>query len=215
MASHPQTNKQAETSNRQLKSILNKTIEKGGKYWSKKLDGALWVYRTAFKTHIGMTRYQFIYGKAFHLAVELEHKAYWAINEMNLDLDAVVVKRRIQISELEEMRLKAYENASIYKERIKRWYDKILKKKQFKEGDKVLLYNSRFKTFGKGKLQSKWDGPYVVHSVLSNGTVTIMDIKGDQFMVNGQRLKVYYEPDVVPLHHIDVFTMEEGPERPA
>jgi hypothetical protein len=64
-------------------------------------------------------------------------------------------------------------------------------------------------------LQSKWDGPYVVHSVLSNGAVTIMDIKGDQFMVNGQRPKVYYEPDVVPLHHVDVFTMEEEPERPA
>jgi hypothetical protein len=59
------------------------------------------------------------------------------------------------------------------------------------------------------------DGPYVVHSVLSNGTVTIMDVKGDQFMVNGQWLKVYYEPDVVPLHQIDVFTMEEQPERPA
>jgi hypothetical protein len=113
------------------------------------------------------------------------------------------------------MRLKAYENASIYKERIKRWYDKRLKKKGFKEGDKVLLYNSRFKTFRKGKLQCKWDGPYVVHSVLSNGAVTIMDVKGDQFMLNGQRLKVYYEPDVVPLHHINVFTMEEEPERPA
>jgi hypothetical protein len=108
------------------------------------------------------------------------------------------------------MRLKAYENASIYKERIKRWYAKRLKKKEL-----VLLYNSRFKTFGKGKLQSKWDGPYVVHSVLSNRAVTIMDLKGDQFMVNGQRLKVYYKPDVVPLHHIDVFTMEEEPKRPA
>jgi hypothetical protein len=100
------------------------------------------------------------------------------------------------------MRLKAYENVSIYKVRIKRWYDKILKKKEFK-------------TLRKGKLQSKWDGPYVVHSVLSNGAVTIMDIKSDQFMVNSQRLKVYYEPDVVPLHHVDVFTMEEEPERPA
>jgi transposase InsO family protein len=118
-AYHPQTNGQAETSNRQLKSILNKTIEKGGKDWSKKLDGALWAYRTAFKTPIGMTHYQFVYGKACHLPVELEHKAYWAIKKMNLDLDAAVVKRRIQISELEEMRLKAYENASIYKERIK------------------------------------------------------------------------------------------------
>jgi hypothetical protein len=113
------------------------------------------------------------------------------------------------------LRLKAYENASIYKERIKRLYDKRLRKKEFEEGDKVLLNNSRFKTFGKGKLQSKWDGPYVVHSVLSNGAVTIMDIKGAEFRVNGQRLKIYYEPDVVPLHHVDVFTMEEEPERPA
>jgi transposase InsO family protein len=132
-AYHPQTNGQAETSNRQLKSILNKTIEKGGKDWSKKLDGALWAYRTAFKTPIGMTPYQFVYGKACHLTVELEHKAYWAIKEMNLDLDAVVVKRIIQISELEEMRLKAYKNASIYKERIKRWYDKRLKIKSLKK----------------------------------------------------------------------------------
>jgi transposase InsO family protein len=117
---HPQTNGQAETSNMQLKSILNMTIENGGKDWSKKLDGALWAYRMVFKTLIGMTPYQFVYGKACHLPVEIEHKAYWAIKEMNLDLDAAVVKRRIQISELEEMRLKAYENASIYKERIKR-----------------------------------------------------------------------------------------------
>jgi hypothetical protein len=113
------------------------------------------------------------------------------------------------------MRLKAYENASIYKEKIKRWYNKRLKKKEFKLGDKVLLYNSRFKTFGKRKLQSKWDEPYVVHSVLSNRVVTIKDVKGDQFIVNGQRLKVYFEPNVVPLHHVDVFTMEEEPERPA
>jgi transposase InsO family protein len=127
-AYHPQTN----GSNRQFKSILNKTIEKGGREWSKKLDRALWAYRTAFKTPIGMTPYQFVYGKAYHLLVELEHKAYWAIKEMNLDLDVAMVKRRIQISELEEMRLKAYENATIHKERIKRWYDKRLKKKEFK-----------------------------------------------------------------------------------
>jgi transposase InsO family protein len=60
---HPQTNGQAETSNRQLKSILNKTIEKGGKDWTKKLDGALWAYRTTFKTPIVMTLINLSMGK--------------------------------------------------------------------------------------------------------------------------------------------------------
>jgi transposase InsO family protein len=64
IAYHPQTNGQAETLNRQLKSILDKIIEKGGKDWSKKLDRTLWAYRTMFKTPIGMIPYQFVYGKA-------------------------------------------------------------------------------------------------------------------------------------------------------
>jgi hypothetical protein len=187
----------------------------GGKDWSKKLDGALWAYRTAHKTPIGMTPYQFVYGKSCHLYLELEHKAYWAIKEMNLGVDAARIKRRIQISELEEMRLKAYESATIYKERMKRWYDKRLQPKEFKEGDKVLLFNSKFKIFGKGKLKRKWDGPYVVHSVSPSGAVTIMDIKVDQYVVNGQRLKVFLEPYVVPIDYIDIYTMEDEPERQA
>jgi transposase InsO family protein len=55
VAYHPQTNGQEETSNRQVKSILSKTIEKGGKHWSKKLDGALWAYRMTFKTPITLS----------------------------------------------------------------------------------------------------------------------------------------------------------------
>jgi len=96
---------------------------------------------------------------------------------------------------------------------VKRWFDKRLQKKEFKEGDKVLLYNSRFKLFGKGKLQSKWDGPYVVHDVSPTGAVAIMDFEGNRFMVNGQRLKVFLEEDKVEVNYVEIYGFKEVRKR--
>ena len=155
-----------------------------------------------------MTPYQLVYRKTCHLPVEMEHKAYWAIKELNLDLDAALVKTRIQLSTLDEAKLQAYHNATIYKERVKRQLDKRILK-EFKKGDKVLLFNSRFKLFGKGKLQSKWDGPYIVHDVSVTGAVTTMDLEGNKFMVNGQRLKVFLEGDKFEVNYIDTYEFKE------
>ncbi|GKD29634.1 reverse transcriptase domain-containing protein, partial [Tanacetum coccineum] len=77
-AYHPQTCGQVEVSNRGLKRILKRTIGKNCASWSDKLDDALWAFRTAYKTPIGCTPYKLVYGKACHLPIELEHKAYWA-----------------------------------------------------------------------------------------------------------------------------------------
>jgi len=66
-----------------------------------------------------MTPFKLIYGKSCHLPVELEHKAYWAIRNLNLDPHLAGEKRKLQLSELEELRIDAYENARIYKERTK------------------------------------------------------------------------------------------------
>ncbi|GJT33529.1 reverse transcriptase domain-containing protein [Tanacetum coccineum] len=84
-AYHHTNSGQWEVSNRGLKRILERTIGENRASWSDKLDDALWAFRTAYKTPIGCTPYKLVYGKACHLPIELEHKAYWALKQANFD----------------------------------------------------------------------------------------------------------------------------------
>nr|GEV19494.1 reverse transcriptase domain-containing protein [Tanacetum cinerariifolium] len=86
IAYHPQIIGQVEVSNRGLKRILERTIGENRASWSDKLGDVLWAFRTAYKTPIGCTPYKLVYGKACHLPIELEHKAYWAQKQANFYL---------------------------------------------------------------------------------------------------------------------------------
>ncbi|GKB45861.1 reverse transcriptase domain-containing protein [Tanacetum coccineum] len=197
-AYHPQTSGQVEVSNRGLKRILERTVGENRASWSDKLDDALWAFRTAYKTPIGCTPYKLVYGKACHLPIELEHKAYWALKHTNFDIKTAGDHRKVQLNELNELRDEAYENSLIYKEKTKRIHDSKIKNRVFNVGDRVLLFNSRLKIFS-GKLKTRWSGPFTVTQVFPYGTIELSQNSGPNFKVNGHRLKHYFGGDVPQL----------------
>nr|GEU40877.1 reverse transcriptase domain-containing protein [Tanacetum cinerariifolium] len=192
-----------EVSNRGLKRILKRTVGENRASWSDKLDDALWAFRTAYKTPIGCTPYKLVYGKACHIPIELEHKAYWALKHANFDLKTAGDHRKVQLNELRDQ---AYENSLIYKEKTKRLHDSKIKDRVFNIGDRVLLFNLRLKIFS-GKLKSRWSGPFTISHVFPYGTVELSQPDGPNFKVNGHRVKHYYREDVpkMVVPHLQTF----------
>ncbi|GKE01265.1 reverse transcriptase domain-containing protein, partial [Tanacetum coccineum] len=196
MAYHPQSNGQTKVTNRAIKRIIERSVGYNPKGWSEKRNDALWAFRTAYKKSTGCTPFRLVYGKAFHLPVEIKHKAHWALKQCNMDLTLTSESHLMQLNELAKLRYGAYENTRIYKEWTKKWHDSRLRgDKDFKVGDKVLLYNSRLKMYP-GKLKSKWSGPNIVKTVYPHGAIEITDGDGFSLKVNVQRLKKYYEGNI-------------------
>nr|GEZ29093.1 reverse transcriptase domain-containing protein [Tanacetum cinerariifolium] len=193
-AYHPQTSGQVEVTNRGLKRILERTVGENRTSWSDNLEDALWAFRTAFKTSIGCTPYRLVYGKACHLPLELEHKAYWALKHTNFDLKTTVDHQKLQLNELSELRDQAYENSLIYKERTKKLHGDKIKNRIFNVGDQVLLFNSRLKIFS-GKLKSRWSGPFTISEIYPYGTAKLIHPDGCNFKVNCHHLKHYHRGD--------------------
>nr|GFB06711.1 reverse transcriptase domain-containing protein [Tanacetum cinerariifolium] len=185
------TSGQVEVTNHGLKRILERTVGENRALWSDKLEDALLAFRTAYKTSIGCTPYRLVYGKACHLPYEIEHKAYWALN--NFDLKTAGDHRKLQLNELSELRDQAYENSLMYKERTKKLHDDKIKNRIFNVGDQ-------------GKLKSRWSGPFTIAEIYPYGTAKLIHPDGCNFKVNCHRLKHYHGGDLPPLEIPNVTT---------
>ncbi|GJS74111.1 reverse transcriptase domain-containing protein [Tanacetum coccineum] len=126
----------------------------------------------AFRTTLKCTPYKLVYGKACHLPIELEHKAYWALKYCNLDLKSSGDHQKVKMNDLNELRDQAYENSLIYKEKMKKIHDSKIKNNVFNIGHRVLPFNSRLKIFS-GKLKIRWTRPLIVTKVFPYGTIEL------------------------------------------
>ena len=147
------------------------------------------------KNPMGMSPYKMVYGNACYLPLELEHKAYWAVKELNRDFKLAGKKRLLDLSSLDEWRSEAYENAKLFKQKIKKWHGRRILKREFHVGEKVLLYNYRLRFFA-GKILSKWEGPFFIVEVYRSGAIKIASLSDNTTqVVNDQRLKHYISRD--------------------
>ena len=126
--------------------------------------------------------------------VEVEYKAWWAIKKLNIDLSRADMKRFLNLNEMEELRNDTYNNSNTTKQRLKKWHDQLVSRKEFQKRQRVLLYDSKLHIFS-GKLKSRWIGPFTIQQVHSNGVVELLNSNSiGSFNVNGHRLKPFLEP---------------------
>jgi hypothetical protein len=129
------------------------------------------------------------------LAFRIRTQSFFEVKELNRDFKLAGKKRFLDLNSLDEWRNEAYENARLFKEKVKQWHDRRILKREFHIGEKVLFYKSCLRFFA-GKLLLKWEGPFIIEEVYSSGAIKIASLKDNTTqVVNGQRHKHYISGD--------------------
>ncbi|KAI3453509.1 hypothetical protein Pfo_010172 [Paulownia fortunei] len=168
----------AEAFNKTLCTLLKKVIAKSKRDWHERIGEALWAYKTTFRMPTQATPYVLVYGV-----------------EAIVPLKQQIPLLRTALEALDEKRLEAQQRLECYQARLSRAFNKKVQSRSFQVGDLVLTVRRPIITTHRtgNKFTSKWDGPYVVKEVYTNGTYKLVAEDGLRIdLINGKFLKRYY-----------------------
>ena len=191
---YPQCNGLVEKVNGIICKILTKQVHARRQDWDKHLNGALWAYRTSFKTTLGYTPFHLVYGKEALLPIEVKLTSLRILGSQVGSQKEKVHQRIMDLERLQLDREEAINHYSQEAEKRREKFNKKLASKNINKGSLVLRYDNRFDTRKDGKFLFRWEGPFLVTKKFKNGSYRLQDIDGKvhRTRTNGWRLKPYH-----------------------
>ncbi|KAM1875540.1 hypothetical protein FF1_042985 [Malus domestica] len=192
---YPQSNGQAESSNKILVNIIKKMVIESPENWHEKLGNTLWAYRTSKSAGTGTTPYALTFGQDAVLPMEINVSSVRIQNQFGLHSEEYIEAMCQGIEDLDIARIEALNQIQEGKKAVARAYNKKVKMKSFKEGDLVwktiLPLGAQLRGFG--KWSPTWEGLFTVSQVLSKGGYYLADLEGNEqkHPINVKFLKKY------------------------
>ena len=193
---NPRANGLAEAFNKTLIKLLKKIVLKNKKHWNERIPEALWAYRTTYRTPTKATPYQLVFGTEAILPLEMQIPSLRIAMQEELTTEQNAALRLEELENLDDKRLKAYQNLELYRAKMSKSYNKLVRPRTFVPGElvMVLIRHKIMNPKGKGKFEPNWEGPYIIEEAYDGGAYLLIDADGNRPMlpINGRYLKKYY-----------------------